>query len=145
MAALHLLKLCVGCDSVEDLAEWVVARVAERKRRGEKAESVHVTRMVPKRTAELVDGGSLYWVIKGNIQVRQPLTRVETFVDREGVGRCRLVMAPKLIRTEWQPRRPFQGWRYLDAADAPRDLKEGGGRDDIPPALLAELAGLGLR
>jgi hypothetical protein len=55
------------------------------------------------------------------------------------------VLDPKLARTEWQPRRPFQGWRYLDAADVPRDLKEGRRGDDIPPALLAELAGLGLR
>ena len=143
--ALHLIKLCVGCDSVEDLAEWVDARMAEKKRRGEKPEHVHVTRMVPKRIAELIDDGSLYWVIKGNIQVRQPLTDIQPFVDGEGVGRCRLVLAPRLVRTEWQPRRPFQGWRYLDADDAPRDLREGRGGDDIPPALLAELAGLGLR
>ena len=143
--ALHLIKLCVGCDSVEDLAEWVEARMAEKKRRGEKPEHVHVTRMVPKRIAELIGGGSLYWVINGNIQVRQALTDIQPFVDGEGVGRCRLVLATRLIRTEWQPRRPFQGWRYLDADDAPRDLKEGRGADDIPPALLAELAGLGLR
>jgi hypothetical protein len=142
---LHLIKLCVGCDSVEDLAGWIDERMAQKRRAGEKPEHVHVTRMVPKRIAELVDGGSLYWVIKGNIQVRQPLFDVQPFVDNEGVGRCRLVLEPRLVRTEWQPRRPFQGWRYLDADDAPRDLKEGRGADDLPPALLAELAGLGLR
>jgi hypothetical protein len=119
--------------------------MAAKRRKGEKPEHVHVTRMVPKRIAELVDGGSLYWVIKGNIQVREPIVDIQPFVDKEGVGRCRLVLDPKLARTEWQPRRPFQGWRYLDAADVPRDLKEGRRGDDIPPALLAELAGLGLR
>jgi hypothetical protein len=142
---LHLIKLCVGCDSVEDLAGWLDERLAVLKRRGEKPEHVHVTRMVPKRIAELLDGGSLYWVIKGNVQVRQPLTDVQPFVDKEGIGRCRLVLAPKLARTEWQPRRPFQGWRYLEPSDVPRDLGEGRRGDDIPQALLAELAGLGLR
>ena len=100
--------------------------------------------MVPKRIAELLDGGSLYWVIKGIVQVRQRLIDVRPFVDEEGIGRCRLVLDPKVVRTEWQPKRPFQGWRYLPASEAPRDLTKG--RDDnLPPALLAELAGLGLR
>jgi hypothetical protein len=142
---LNLIKLCVGCDSVEDLAEWIDHRLKEKKKAGEPPEHAHVTRMVPKRIPELLDGGSLYWVIKGNIQVRQPLTDVRPFVDGEGIGRCRLVLAPQLILTEWQPRRPFQGWRYLSVADAPRDLKQGRRGDDLPPALLAELAGLGLR
>ena len=141
---LHLIKLCVGCDSVEDLAEWIDYRLAEKKRAGEPLEHFHVTRMVPKRVAELLDGGSLYWVIKGTIQVRQPLTDIRPFVDEEGIGRCRLVLSPKLARTEWQPKRPFQGWRYLRADEAPRDLRKGKG-DNLPPALLAELAGLGLR
>jgi hypothetical protein len=141
---LHLIKLCVGCDSVEDLAEWIDLRIKEKKRQGQPAEHVHVTRMVPKRMAELLDGGSLYWVIKGTVQVRQKLLDVQPFVDKEGIGRCRLVLSPKLVRTEWQPKRPFQGWRYFDKADAPRDLRQVKG-DDLPPALIAELAGLGLR
>jgi hypothetical protein len=141
---LHLIKLCVGCDSVEDLAEWIEYRLAEKKRAGEPPEHFHVTRMVPKRIAELLDGGSLYWVIKGTIQVRQTLTGVRPFVDEEGIGRCRLVLSPKPVRTEWQPKRPFQGWRYLRADEAPRDLRRGKD-DNLPPALIAELAGLGLR
>jgi hypothetical protein len=140
----HLIKLCVGCDSVEDLAEWIEYRLAEKKRAGEPADHFHVTRMVPKRIAELLDGGSLYWVIKGTVQVRQKLTDIRPFVDDEGIGRCRLVLSSKLVRTEWQPKRPFQGWRYLRADEAPRDLRSGRG-DDLPPALIAELAGLGLR
>jgi hypothetical protein len=141
---LHLIKLCVGCDSVEDLAEWIEQRTREMKRRGQKPFHNHITRMVPKRIPEL-KGGSLYWVIKGTVQVRQKLLAVEPFTDKEGISRCRLVLDPKLVRTEWQPKRPFQGWRYFEAKDAPRDLRKGGRGDDLPPELSAELAGLGLR
>jgi hypothetical protein len=143
--ALHLIKLCVGCDSVEDLVEWIEYRLKEKKKAGEPPEHHHVTRMVPKRIAELLDGGSLYWVIKGTVQVRQKLTDIRPFVDNEGIGRCRLVLYPKVVRTEWQPKRPFQGWRYLLAKEAPRDLRNGGRGDDLPPALSAELAELGIR
>ncbi|MEJ0013138.1 MAG: DUF1489 domain-containing protein [Bauldia sp.] len=143
--ALNLIKLCVGCDSVEDLAEWIEQRLKEKKRKGEKPFHNHVTRMVPKRIAEL-KGGSLYWVIKGTVQVRQKLVAVEPFTDKDGISRCRLVLDAKLVRTEWQPKRPFQGWRYYAADDAPRDLRKGrNGDDDLPPELSAELAGLGLR
>lgn len=142
---LHLIKLCVGCDSVEDLTEWLDDFLKQKKRARQKPEYGHVTRMVPKRIPELLDGGSLYWVIKGTVQCRQKLIDIRPFVDRDGIGRCRVVMDTKVVRTEWQPRRPFQGWRYLDPADAPRDLKDGRGGDDLPPALRAELAELGLR
>ena len=99
--------------------------------------------MVPKRRDELLDGGSLYWVIKGNVQARQFLQDIEIFTDNEGIRRCKLVMEPRLILTRWQPRRAFQGWRYLDQPDAPRDL----GQNEIgkiPPELQRELAYLGL-
>jgi hypothetical protein len=144
MAALHLIKLCVGCDSVEDLVEWIEARMKEKCKAGKPLEHQHTTRMVPKRMAELVDGGSLYWVIKGVVQARQKLIDVRPFVDKEGIGRCRLILDPKVVRTEWQPKRPFQGWRYFPAEDAPRDLGKRRG-DNLPPALSAELAELGLR
>ena len=140
----HLIKLCVGCESVEDLAEWIEWRLGELRKARQKAEHAHVTRMVPKRAAELLDGGSLYWVIKGSVQARQRLVGVRPFVDGDGVGRCRLVLEPKAIATDWQPRRPFQGWRYLDPKDAPADLKAGR-KGDLPAALRAELAELGLR
>ena len=141
---IHLIKLCVGCDTVEDLVGWIESCRSEARRQGRRFEHAHVTRMAPKRIADLLDGGSLYWVIKGIVQVRQRLLDVRPFVDDEGIGRCRLVLEPKPFRTEWQPRRPFQGWRYLEVKDAPRDLRQGKG-DDLPPALSAELAGLGLR
>lgn len=142
--SLHIIKLCVGCDSVEDLTEWIEYRMAEKRARGQPLEHGHVTRMVPKRVAELVEGGSLYWVIKGNVQARQRILDVVPFTDGQGIGRCRILLEPKVFRTEWQPRRPFQGWRYLDEKDIPADLPEGGA-DDLPPALRAELANLGLR
>jgi hypothetical protein len=142
---LHLIKLCVGCDSVEDLEEWIAFRLDERRRAGEPAEQFHTTRMVPTRTAELLDGGSLYWVIKAQVQCRQRLLDIRPFVDHEGIGRCHLVLEPKVIRTEWQPRRAFQGWRYLKEADAPRDLgSSSAAQMALPPQLRQELAELGL-
>lgn len=140
---LHLIKLCVGCESIEDLAEWIDEKRKEARRAGRKPEHAHVTRMVPKRQDELLGGGSLYWVIKGSVQVRQRLLDIRVFTDGEGIQRCRLVLDQTLVPTEWQPKRPFQGWRYYEPKDAPPDLKAGG-RGDLPPSLRAELASLGL-
>jgi hypothetical protein len=142
--ALHLIKLCVGCESIDDLAEWIERKLAEKRKAGIKPEQFHTTRMVPKRIAELLDGGSLYWVIKGNVQVRQRLLDVRPFTDNEGIGRCRLVMEPKLQATEWQPKRPFQGWRYLEPKDAPPDLESGGFAEGGSIEIAEELARLGL-
>src|SRR4249919_1705495 len=119
---LHLLKLCVGCDSVQDLDDWIKQRLKEKKKKGEKAEHIHTTRMTPKRADELVDGGSLYWVIRGEILCRQRLIAVRPFVDKAGVGRCHLVLQPKVVLVEPRPYRAFQGWRYLEGKDVPRDL-----------------------
>jgi hypothetical protein len=143
--ALNILKLCVGCDSVEDLEEWVQSCLDERRRNNQPVEHWHTTRMVPSRGAEVTDGGSLYWVIKGNVQCRQLITEIRPFTDGEGIGRCRLVLDPEVVRTEWQPRRAFQGWRYLKQTDAPADLGKGrAGLAEMPPKLRQELAELGL-
>jgi hypothetical protein len=143
--ALHLLKLCVGCDSVEDLEEWISFRLKEQRRAGEKPEHRHTTRMIPRRAGELLDGGALYWVIRGSVQARQRLLDIRAFHDADGVQRCHLVLESKVIATEWQPRRAFQGWRYLRPEEAPRDL--GAAREGLrglPPELRMELAALGL-
>ena len=140
---LHLIKLCVGCDSVEDLAGWIDHRRAEALRAGREPVHAHVTRMVPRRMEELLAGGSLYWVIKGSVQARQRLLDVQVFTDGEGIQRCRLVLDPTLVQTAWQPKRPFQGWRYYAPKDVPADL-DGRETADMPPALRAELASLGL-
>ena len=142
--ALHLIKLCVGCDTIEDLEDWIALDLAEKRRKGVPAEDFHTTRMVPKRVGELLDGGSLYWVITGGDQGRQRLLDVQPFTDAEGIGRCRLILEPRVVRTHWQPRRPFQGWRYLDEKDAPRDGAANGDGAAMPVELQRELAELGL-
>ncbi len=138
--ALHLVKLCVGAESIADLKGWVEERV--RGRRGP-PRSYHVTRMVPTRAAELVEGGSLYWVIRGQLSARQRLLEIEPFQDTEGVGRCRLWLDPEVVELAPRPMRAFQGWRYLKAADAPPDLGKGG-EAEMPEALRRELGELGL-
>jgi hypothetical protein len=139
---LHLIKLCVGAESIEDLAQWQKARRAERKQRGEKVENFHVTRQTPKRAAELLDGGSLYWVIKGQIAVRQRLRELRPVVHN-GEPHCALVLDAKLVPVLRRHHRPFQGWRYLKGEDAPRDLRAGD-NDELPEHLRAELVALGL-
>lgn len=141
---LHLIKLCVGVETLQELAQWQKGRIAALKKKGRKAELVHVTRQTPKRAPELLDGGSLYLVIKGQIAARQPLVDIRPARGKDGVPRCGLVYAPELIPTLRRAHRPFQGWRYLDPKDAPPDargLKRGKG---LPDALCAELAELGL-
>ncbi len=143
--ALHLIKLCVGADSIDDLREWVSERALIAIAAGMEPHSSHITRMIPKRDQELFDGGSLYWVIKGQVQARQQLLGMKTFTDVDGISRCELVLGPEVIETEFQPRRAFQGWRYLTEEDAPRDLKNmGDGTADLPLELRRELAELGL-
>lgn len=141
---IHLIKLCVGCESPEELETWISRRLEERRQRGEAVEQYHVTRMIPRRSEDLLDGGSLYWVIKGMVQCRQRLIDIRPFVDSEGVSRCRLVLEPVVIRTEWQPRRPFQGWRYLNPEDAPADLPSSPENSELPDDLRRELTELGL-
>ena len=139
---LHLVKLCVGADSISDLEAGVEERVRERRAQGLEPRSRHVTRMVPSRAAEIVDGGSLYWVIKGQLAARQRVLEVEPFVDADGIGRCRLWLDPPVVKVSPRPMRPFQGWRYFAAKDAPADLSAGGGA--MPEPLRRALAELGL-
>ena len=140
---LNLVKLCVGISSIEEFQAFIDYKLAEQKSAGLEEVRTHVTRMVPKRMDELLDGGSLYWVIKGNIQCRQIFTDIQVFTDNDGIRRCRLVMEPRLILTEWQPRRAFQGWRYLKQSDAPGDMASGKeGLQALPPELRLGLSGL---
>jgi hypothetical protein len=143
--ALHLIKLCVGCDSIRDLEDWIKQRRREKRQRGEKPEHIHKTRMVPKRAAEIVDGGSLYWVIRGEVACRQKVRDIRPFRDKDGIGRCALVLDPKVIATEPRPYRAFQGWRYLKPEEAPRDVdKTMPGAAALPEELRRELRELGL-
>jgi hypothetical protein len=130
---------------VADLTGWIKQRIKQKKARGEKPEHIHTTRMVPKRMDELLDGGSLYWVIRGQIACREELIAIRPFVDKDGVGRCRLVLRPKVIVVEPRPFRAFQGWRYLQVKDAPRDLDRAApGARHMPEELRRELRDLGL-
>ncbi len=137
---LHLLKLCVGADSVADLRAWTKMR----RSRGAGVHA-HVTRMFPRRAEELLDGGSLYWVIKGQISARQKLIGVEPFVDSAGVKRCALQLDDEVTAVRPRPHRAFQGWRYFDPAEAPPDLDSAAsGLAEMPEDLRRELSTLGL-
>ena len=141
---IHIVKLCVGADSVEDLAEWQIGQIKRAKK--EKRKLVHPvcgTRMWPKRVEDVLAGGSLYWVIKGQIAARQKLLAFRE-VKKNGVPHCGLVYEKTLVPVVARPRRAFQGWRYLEAKDAPPDLARTKGAQDLPEALQRELASLGL-
>lgn len=138
---LHLVKLCVGVDEIAELAEWQKKRRKQFKRRY----NWHVTRSYPRRAEELLQGGSLYWVIAGKVRVRQRLIGIVAREDKDGKPCCELQLDPKLIETAPRPLRPFQGWRYLEVKDAPPDIASSRRRgDELPPALVEELRELGL-
>jgi hypothetical protein len=142
--ALHLLKLCVGCDSIADLEGWIEENRAHHQRLGRPFEQTHTTRMMPKRSGELLDSGSLYWVIRGQIACRQTLLGITAFTDSGGIGRCRLSLDQRVVPVEPRPYRPFQGWRYLAAGDAPADIDMATGIATMPEGMRRELAELGL-
>ena len=142
---LHLIKLCVGAESVDDLVQWQAGRMEERRMAGLDPTPRHITRMWPKRADELLDGGSLYWVFKGAVLARQRLLDLQEVIGEDGIRRCAIVMEPGPILVEARPRRPFQGWRYLPPQDAPPDLRdESGQMTGLPPDLALALDGLGV-
>ena len=142
---LHMIKLAVGIESVRHLAEVQARRLEQARQRGEPAVLRHLTRNAPRQRHELLDGGSLYWVIRGFVRVRQRLIAIEEAVNARGVPCCALVYDPRHTRTEWRPHRPFQGWRYLKAEDAAPDARTGAGdADHLPTEMVVELRDLGL-
>ena len=143
---LHLIKLSVGAESVKDLKGWIADRIKVAKSKGQPAHHIHITRMTPKRVEELLAGGSIYWVIRGEIAAREKLIELETFSDKDGIGRCRLVMQPKLISVSPRPMRAFQGWRYFEADAAPPDLTKSAASSvaAMPEPMRRELRDLGL-
>jgi hypothetical protein len=102
--------------------------------------------MTPKRVDDILAGGSLYWVIKGEVAAREKIVAIEQFRDKDGIGRCRLVMQPKVIAVSPRPMRPFQGWRYLAEDSAPADLAKAtaGAIAAMPEPMRRELRDLGL-
>jgi len=141
----NILKLSVGTESIETLEDWQNGRMKLRRPNGKTGEVWHRTRMFPRRREEILDGGSIYWVIKGIIQVRQSIIDLRAVTGDDGIERCEMVFDPELVPVRPVPRRPFQGWRYLTTEDAPPDLSEAGSfAGDMPPTMRVELAELGL-
>ncbi len=139
---INILKLSVGSVSVEDHLDW---QISQRPHWPE-GRAIHVTRMWPKRESEVLDGGSLYWVIKGAILCRQHILDLQEVNLGDGIPRCALILDAEIVRTESAPRRAFQGWRYLDPKDSPRDLPRARAKEDpLPPTLAQALAEIGLR
>ncbi|MGB3554108.1 MAG: DUF1489 domain-containing protein [Jannaschia sp.] len=138
---IHLIKLSVGTETVADLARWQDSARAK----GTDGQPRHVTRMWPRRAEELLDGGSIYWVIKGVLLCRQPILRLDEVRRADGIPRCGIVLTPGLVPVAPTQRRPFQGWRYLAPADAPPDLDPARADEGaIPPALSVALAEIGV-
>lgn len=130
----HLVKLCVGAENVDDLASW---QTRLRQRIGHVE---HVTRQTPRRAADILDDGSIYWVIQGRILVRQRILDLAASKGADGVSRCAIILDPTLHRTTPAPRKAFQGWRYLETREAPPDIRTSLGDEPLPAAL----ASLGL-
>ncbi|MEM8789808.1 MAG: DUF1489 domain-containing protein [Pseudomonadota bacterium] len=144
-ADLHLLKLSVGSEGIDSLADWQQTVIERNRTAGFGPIVTHTTRMWPKRGAALLEGGSIFWVIRGNVLCRQRILGLEERQGVDGIRRCAIVLEPQLHRTMPQPRRAFQGWRYLKPEDAPRDLGPyAPGEDTLPPALATELSALGV-
>ena len=142
--AIHLQKLSVGSESIATLQDWQKMVVRRRAKKGLSPHHQHVTRMFPKQKEALLDGGSIYWVIKGLIQCRNVIVDLEETQTKDGRKACAIVMDPNLIAVVPTPKRPFQGWRYLKVEDAPADLGLINGAGDLPPELRAKLVNLGV-
>ena len=137
----HLVKLCVGAEAVEDLLDWQ----KNPRAKGPDGLPRHVTRMWPKRADEVLNGGSLYWVFKGLVLCRQRILRFDEVTGGDGITRCGIVLDPEVTRVAATPKRPFQGWRYLKPEDAPRDLPKGRESEEaLPPELQSALADIGV-
>lgn len=139
---IHMVKLCVGVSSLEELesyrderAHWWGADYGEEVH-------VHRTRMMPRRATEMEGVSSIYWVIAGTIVCRQPILRLAEYADPKGKTYCDIIMSRDMIRTLPYPKRPFQGWRYLRPEDAPPDIGANENAESL--ALAADLAKLGL-
>lgn len=137
----NLIKLSVGTENIDDLQAWQATKRAQTPAGLPR----HVTRMWPKREDEITNGGSIYWVIKGVIQCRQTIVRLDEYIGQDGIRRCAIVLDPEIIRTQTSLKRPFQGWRYLPVSDAPPDLPAGRAAEEpLPVELNRALAEIGV-
>ena len=126
---MHMVKLCVGAHSIEDMIDW------QQRQMKTLPNPIHRTRAYPKQAEAMLQGGSIYWVVRRAIRFRQRIIDIRKVDDEDGRALCELHFDPELIQTYAQPKRPFQGWRYLKPSDAPRDLKSGEPAMNIPADL----------
>jgi hypothetical protein len=139
--SVHLIKLSVGTETMADLARWQ----ASARAKGPCGRPRHVTRMWPRRSGDLLAGGSIYWVIKGVLTCRQRVVGLDEVRRADGIPRCGIVLDPTLVPVLPGPRRPFQGWRYLAPEDAPADIDPARLEEaQLPPALSSALAEIGV-
>lgn len=142
---MHLQKLCVGVENIEGLQAWIDFRADQARSAGRAPEQFHTTRATPKQRDAILQGGSLYWVIKGVMQARQHIVDLRPRVGEDGITRCDIVLEPRIIKTQLRPRRAFQGWRYLKPEDAPADLRTlNEAEEEMPLEMRTELLELGL-
>lgn len=139
----HLQKLSVGSESIETLTAWQAGVVARRLKAGKPGVHEHVTRMFPKQKEALLDGGSIYWVIKGLIQCRNKIVGLEEVRREDGLKACAILLDPELVAVVPTSKRPFQGWRYLQTDAAPADLTDVEGGIDLPADLRTKLVEIG--
>ncbi|HVY17703.1 MAG TPA: DUF1489 domain-containing protein [Rhodopila sp.] len=136
---LHIIKLSVGVRDIDHLREVQAERLATRGR------LFHRTRMTPRRRDEILDGGSIYWVINGSLLARQRILDIVDDTRDDGTPCTALILDPEVVPLAGRPTRPFQGWRYLDPEDAPPDMPDLGaiaGLDRLPAAMRQELRAL---
>ena len=141
---LNLIKLAVGVEDVHHLQELQTRRLKAAALRSKETKLFHITRNKPRRMAELIEGGSMYWVIKGFVRARQCILGVEDGIEGETRSGCGLVLEPILVRTQMMPWKPFQGWRYLEGENAPVDVNSDASEVELPAEMAAELRNLGL-
>ena len=142
---LHLIKLCVGAESVDSHCEWIRSRMEQRRAQELDPRPRHTTRMFPKRADQLLDGGSLYWVTKGYTTHRQEIEELQEVIGEDGIRRCQIILRPDVVLVQNRLKRPFQGWRYLTPNDAPPDIRIGSGNEPtLPPHLATALDHIGV-
>ncbi len=140
---IHLQKLSVGSESIETLTAWQIKMVEHKIKAGKAPYHEHITRMFPKQKEALLDGGSIYWVIKGLVQCRNKIIGLEEVRRKDGIKACAILMEPGPIPVVPTPKRPFQGWRYLQPDAAPADMADISGGSELPAELRNKLAEIG--
>lgn len=141
----HLVKIAVGIESIEHLKDVQADRLRRAREADPDGRLQHLTRNTPRRADEVLDGGSIYWIVKGYIRARQRIVGFGEGLGRSGRPRCAILLDPELVRTELVPHKPIQGWRYMEDEAAPDDLTEGERTEtSLPDEMAAELRALGL-